>query len=342
MGKKDIIVVCPIRDEEWILERFLTVTSQFADSIIVADQHSSDGSREICRRFDKVILVENPSVKYNEAERQKLLLQEARKLPEPRIILALDADEILAATLLDSIEWQKLQEVEPGTVIQLALAELWLSPHWYKGNPGLNAELVWRTCGYVDDGAEHEGKTIHSERIPVAPDSTILRLNEIIILHYALVSWQRWCSKERWYRCYQRTTFPEQSPVERHRQYSGYKKSMLDLAARPVPREWLSGWQERGIDMTSVREKKYYWWDWEVLRMISDYGAEHFRHEDIWCFDWERARLDGLSMGIHGLPEEPVVCPRTIADRMVALIRDATIHKRFQGHVDNLLRRVNL
>jgi len=33
-----IVVVTPVRNEAWILERFLSVTSRFADHIIIADQ----------------------------------------------------------------------------------------------------------------------------------------------------------------------------------------------------------------------------------------------------------------------------------------------------------------
>ena len=39
-----IIVVTPIKNEDWILDRFLSVTSQFADLIIIADQNSTDKS----------------------------------------------------------------------------------------------------------------------------------------------------------------------------------------------------------------------------------------------------------------------------------------------------------
>ena len=45
-----VIVICAVRNEAWILPRFLAVASHIADHIIVADQGSTDGSRDICRR----------------------------------------------------------------------------------------------------------------------------------------------------------------------------------------------------------------------------------------------------------------------------------------------------
>mgnify|MGYP000249071316 CR=1 FL=1 len=86
-----IVVITPVKNEAWILERFLSVTSQFADYIIVADQNSTDSSVAICKKFPKVILIENKSGQFNEAERQLLLIQTARELicllytsPSPR------------------------------------------------------------------------------------------------------------------------------------------------------------------------------------------------------------------------------------------------------------------
>jgi glycosyltransferase involved in cell wall biosynthesis len=94
-----IVVITPVKNEAWILDRFLAVTSQFADCIIIADQNSTDGSLTIYKNYPKVILIQNESEQFNEAERQILLIQKARELvPEHKILLALDADEILAAS----------------------------------------------------------------------------------------------------------------------------------------------------------------------------------------------------------------------------------------------------
>ena len=78
MLKPTVICLTPVKNEAWILERFLRCASLWADYIIIADQGSDDGSVEIATRFPKVILVENPSSIFNEPERQKLLLEAAR------------------------------------------------------------------------------------------------------------------------------------------------------------------------------------------------------------------------------------------------------------------------
>jgi len=69
-----IVVITPVKSKAWILDRFLATTSHFADHIIIADQDSTDGSQEICKRYPKVILIRNDSSEYSEARRQTLLL----------------------------------------------------------------------------------------------------------------------------------------------------------------------------------------------------------------------------------------------------------------------------
>jgi hypothetical protein len=80
VNMRKIIGVTQVKNEEWILDRFLSVTSGFADHIIVTDQQSTDGSRSICTPFTKVHLISNDSPIYDEAHRQKLLLTEARRM----------------------------------------------------------------------------------------------------------------------------------------------------------------------------------------------------------------------------------------------------------------------
>src|SRR5579872_3256170 len=90
-----IICLTPVRNEAWILERFLQCASLWADHIVVADQCSDDDSCEIALRHPKVTLIRNPSPAYDEGARQRLLIDAARRLPAEgrRMLIAIDADE---------------------------------------------------------------------------------------------------------------------------------------------------------------------------------------------------------------------------------------------------------
>jgi len=74
-----LICMTPVRNEAWILHAFLKATSLWADHIIIADQNSTDGSREIAMSYSKVILIDNPSKEMHQAQTRQLLFKEAEK-----------------------------------------------------------------------------------------------------------------------------------------------------------------------------------------------------------------------------------------------------------------------
>src|SRR5713226_5902786 len=116
--RPSIVVLTPLKNDAWILRRFLEVTSVFADLIIVADQGSTDGGLEICSEFEKVTVIDNSASDYDEATRQELLIATARRLvPLPRILMALDSDEILTAGSIGSSDWQRMLAAPPGTAV---------------------------------------------------------------------------------------------------------------------------------------------------------------------------------------------------------------------------------
>ena len=64
------------------------------------------------------------------------------------------------------------------------------------------------------------------------------------------------------------------------------KSGKLDLSCQ----EWFLGWESIGIDMKTIKDSQYYWWDFEVIKYFNDYGYLRFWFDDIWNFDWEKFR----------------------------------------------------
>src|SRR5262249_7273713 len=154
--------------------------SRVADLIVIADQGSTDSSRDLCRSFPKVHLLDNPSSQYDEAHRQLLLLAAARELvPGEKVILALDADEIVAADSPASSGWQVMLAAAPGTVLCFEKPDLWQG-----ADRCLRYETPW-PLGYVDDGAEHRAQRLHSIRIPTPEGAPRLHVQDVKVLHYA-------------------------------------------------------------------------------------------------------------------------------------------------------------
>lgn len=288
MSKTKIIVITPVKNESWILDRFLTVSSIFADHIIISDQYSTDNSRDICKKYPKVCLIENKSKAFNEDGRQLQLIETARNLcpNDKRILLALDADEILAANAIDTSDWQKMLNAKEGTVL------FFEKPTFLNGT-----ETVIRykgdgwPLGYVDDGVIHQPSKIHSSRIPTPVSAQNISLKEIKILHYGLARIDALYSKLRFYTCLEcimntkslnrrRISYPQQLDFSREGDY----KESLNY-------EWIKGWEAIGIDMTTLNKSNFYWYDEEVLGFFKQYGCKKFYKEDIWYFNWSAAML---------------------------------------------------
>ena len=301
-----IVCMTPIRNESWILKRFLSCASMWADHIIIADQASDDGSREIALSFGKVTLVENPSSVLNESARQRVLINAARQIASPRLLVALDADEVLTANFIGSPEWDTVLRTVPGTIIQFEWINLLPDMHrcW---RPGVH--FAW---AFMDDGSEHRGDLIHGNRLPVPATAARLLLRDICVLHYQYTDWDRMASKHRWYQCWERLNRPWRRPSDIYRQYH-HMYGVRPSEYQEVRREWFTGYRDRGIDMTSTVRDGVYWWDREVLAMLEEHGAEVFRREDIWNVDWMEL---GHKVG-RDVPGVKARDPRRMPDRLV-------------------------
>jgi glycosyltransferase involved in cell wall biosynthesis len=313
-----IVVLTPVRNEAWILERFLQVTSRFADRIILADQQSTDTSRAIAARFPQVALLDNPESAFNEAGRQLLLLGAARRLVSgPKVLLALDADEIMAADAPASLDWRRMLAAPPGTVLGFERIDL------LKDEASVMRHGLWTPLGYVDDGAEHRPLLIHSTRIPAAADAPVVVLPGIKVLHYALVRPGAVAAKSRWYSVLENCLGTCNNPLKRRARYH----DMMDFAGtariEPLDPRWLAGWEQAGIRMRGDSEPDFYWYDDEVLRLMKEHGERTFWWDDIWDVDWEARRRGAAARGVTGIPEQPITGPPSRLRRMLRLIDPA-------------------
>lgn len=270
------ICITPVRNEAWILQRFLSSAKQWADDIVIADQASDDGSREIAKGVDNVTLIDNSAPAYDEGARQRLLLDAARQLPGPRLIVALDADESLSATWRGSPEWEAARTAPPGTAFAL---------DWVNVLPG--ARAAWTppekiVFAFVDDGSQHGGARIHSTRVPVCDPCGVVELDEPKVLHFQHTQWPRMQSKQRWYQCWETIEHPSKRPIQIYRQYHQMDRFPAEQVG-PVDERWLG---ERAHDLRAARDDDLFWWDEAVLDWIVEYGPRAFARLAIWDVDW--------------------------------------------------------
>ena len=306
------IVLTPVKNEEWILEKFLLATSLFADSIIIADQNSTDRSREICSKFPKVKLISNVNKEYNESERQVLLIETARAMfpNEERIFFALDADEIISADSLTAKGWDIIADAPTGTVFRFEKPTLFFdiskTIRYYDGWP----------LAFKDDGTLHEAQIIHSTRIPIPKNAPQILIKDIKFLHLCFVRQNIQFSKNRFY-CAIENVNQVRSLRNRQRMYNKY--TPMDYANEGVleatQERWFEYYDKSGIELRKFEQANYYWMDFEVLKMFNKYGTNRFFNDSIWHFNWEDCRKEAIIRNIEGISMKPISKPSVLRIR---------------------------
>ena len=268
---RKIVVLTPVKNEAWILPLFCQSASVWADTIIIADQGSTDGSREIVKRFPKVNLIENDSPDLDENYRDKIMVEKARELLGTNTILfRLDADEILTPTF-DAPEWDEIKQASAGTIWRFKWMQLWPGFEYYwENNTAFGA--------FADDGRKYNGHgIIHSrELFPFRENDELRIASQIGILHYQFVDWARMQSKHRYYQCFEHISFPAKSAIEIFRTYHWMYDS--ELPRNLLPHSWVDDYHRLGIDIHEVSFDKDYWWDKKVEDYFAEFSHKYFRH----------------------------------------------------------------
>jgi Glycosyl transferase family 2 len=291
------VIVCltPVRNEQPFLRRFLDCAALWADHIVVLDQCSTDGSRELAAGHPKVRLIVNDDPAYDESQRQRTLLEAAREIPGRLVLMALDADEALSANVLRSRAWRAALNAGPGTILRLRWASVlpgferaWISP-----------DLI--AFGFIDDGRDHVGHAMHSGRLPGGRDQPTLALDDVRVLHYQFATWERNKSKQRWYQCWERLHYPRKRPIQLYRQYHAID-AVPRSQVQPLDPDWLEAYAAAGVDMTSLPpDEPWYRWDEEVLDWLIVHGPRTFERLDVWEPDYDALarRLGRSTSGVR-------------------------------------------
>ena len=286
----DFTVICltPVRNEAWILEAFLHAAELWADVIIICDQGSDDDSTAIARRHAKVRLVQNRGESYSERDRQRILMEEARKVPGPRILIAVDADEFLSPALASRAWFRQLWAAGAGAGARVP---------FFNVKPGLQQGWIGNrnyAAGWVDDGGEHDPAIIHAPRLP-PPRIVVKAPPDVAAMHFQFVAPERMRSKHRWYQCWERLHRSQRNAVDVYREYH-HMDALAPREMLPVPEAWLAWYRRQGVDLAAVRDDGRHWWDRHVLAWMEDRGPAFFRRESIWDVDWRaKARALGLA-----------------------------------------------
>jgi len=289
-NQPQLIVLTPVRNEAWVLRAFLTATSLWADKIIIADQMSTDGSREIYKEFPKVIVLDNDRPQMHQAATRRMLFDYARKMlngDTNAILFALDADEFLSGDFLQSNDWEKIINSEPDD------AFCWRWMNLKESDPTKYSDFQhYYWAGHVSDtiwDGMFPDNFIHEWRLPWPPacdEKKSFDLDELRSIHFARVNTLRQANKERFYAVSSRAATNKDSHsniVYNSRMYQPKKLKYFD-----VPKDAYCTYLKNDIDiwaLTDLSDEGAYYTQ-EVLKFFQQFGTRRFAWLDIWDEGW--------------------------------------------------------
>lgn len=283
MTKPKLICLTPVKNEAWCLDVFLKAASLWADHIIIADQGSTDGSREIAKSYPKVILIDNLDEGLHETNRQRLLFAEARKIPGEKIFIALDADEVFTANFIETNDWQKIINAQRGDVFTFQWANIDKNGEYYNV-----PETPFQWAIYDDGTNPPKEGYIHVARVPWPENSKPreIHIKDFYVMHLMRLNYARVFSKHRFYQCTTLINEPKTSFVRMHRAY-------YDIDARvknyyKIPDYFVSNYNKQNINLFEDLDltEPFYWQDIEVYKFFSEKGIGYFMGLDIFQKEW--------------------------------------------------------
>ena len=300
------IVMTPTRNEAWVIRAFMESTTRWADYVIICDQFSTDGTREIVQEYARrgsrqpvsqdsdiqtadrpsehhaaVILIDNPNTEFNEAERQRILIAKAREVAAGRdtLLWGLDADEILAANAFTTDDWQRILHSKPGAVFWFHWAQLTHDKQHYYNN---RDPYPWL---FHDDGVEPHGnyvREMHSMRIPYPLDEhDMTYIKDIRVLHLGPAPLNRVRAKERFY-MFVDWQVNHRPPYTMGRSYIGsnkYPDEQFDL-----PEEWIYTTEKDGWSLWDNVEldEQHCWMDDYIYERLDKFPMSTLAKLPIW------------------------------------------------------------
>lgn len=237
--KPAIIVITPVRNEAWVLDAFLTCTSSWADYIILADQHSDDGTREIAQKYEKVILIDNPTHEWYEYICRTRLLEEAAKIPGDKIIFGLDADEFLSEGFEKTESWERILNSKENEIFCFNWLNLFDN---FSTVEYTNMHFEWAahfndSVDFVEEYIVREQHAIHCARVPCLETTRCKYTNvdDFWVIHLAKLNHEKMRQKFDFYQVTWVNKNKEKAdPIGMYRGYNKYYPSNISYLGDPV------------------------------------------------------------------------------------------------------------
>jgi hypothetical protein len=278
-----VIALLPVRNEAWVLPHTLACLSVFCDVILVSDQGSTDGSREICERFPKTALLApvtgDEDTRLPKQARWRLL-DAARGYEGHNLLWWTDADELPSPAAAQRFLQRERGRLLPGTVAAFRFFNLWGGMNRYRQDLSVYGPY-WKEVAVVDNRIIDFPRGIdlpplHEPRIPGPPGVPPLRVDDVPVLHLQWAAWNRNQMKQAWYRCVE--WLDRRASAAQINEFYSITLPSWYVHTEPVPATWLEGMTlpDASVDAEPA------WQEREILSWFDRYGAELFEPLEIW------------------------------------------------------------
>jgi hypothetical protein len=274
-GVVRIIALLPVRNEAWVLRHSLACLTAFCDVVLVSDQGSTDRSRDICREFSGVQVIDSPPSLIAEQARFRLW-DVAREYDGQNLIWCTDADELVSPTaagalFADRDRWRR------GTVLDCWYVHLWESTRQYVAEGPYTP--YWKPVAVVDDRrmdfVRDGALPIHRERVPMGNGPRV-HVDGLTVMHLQWLLPRRNQMRQAWYRC--REWMAGTRSVQAINAHYTSTLHPASLTTAEVPPAWTDGvtFPEFQIDDQPA------WQELEILSWFDERGIAAFEPLDIW------------------------------------------------------------
>jgi hypothetical protein len=273
-----IIALLPVKNEAWVLPYTLACLSGFCDVILVHDQQSTDGSREIAARFPKVVWIDSPDPKICEQARWQLW-DISRQYDGHNLLWCTDADELVSPARMQAFLDARRLGLRGGVVVDALYCHFWNDRTRYRAGLGVYSPY-WKPVAIVDNRRRDYDRSrslpLHEERVPIGVDTVRVHAEDAPVLHLQWLLPNRSQMRQAWYRC-RELLHGERDVRAINGQYAGTLPEW-HVPTAPIPAEWLDG-----VTLPDARiDGEPTWQEAEIVKWFDLRGAEFFEPLEIW------------------------------------------------------------
>ncbi len=274
-----VIALLPVKNEAWIIEHTLASLSGFCDVILVNDQQSIDGTREIAARFPKAVWIESAESHICEQARWRLW-DVARDYDGTNLVWCTDADELVSPKLARRFIDEHRAELTGGAVVDSLYCHFWNSPDRYRTGLGGAYAPHLKPIAIVDDRRANYDRSralpLHEERVPIAAGARRVKAEHLPVLHLQWLLPNRSQMRQAWYRCREWMQGGRTAASINEQYARTLPERYVPTAA--VPPEWID---DVTLPETSV-DAQPSWHEADILKWFDERGLAFFEPVEVW------------------------------------------------------------